>query len=179
MIYNKLLIYCCICALFSCATAPPPPPPLEAEEEAYHTLVFLAYYSGTPIDEKGSKSFTGHASISINRTGVWGFYPNPKGKLASKRGQLVYSAVYPREQEYAEFTVDAGVLADVEALIAEWEAAPPFFAIPFNDCVSFVHRVCERAGLRYNPFALLPVSAIQSIRDSNDHTRIYKKRRRI
>ena len=178
MKYSKLLVYCsCLYTLFSCAAAPSAWPE-RADGEQYHTLTFLAYYSGTAIDEKGSKSLTGHASISIDRNGVWGFYPNPKGKLASRHGQLVYSEVYPREQEYAEFTIDSDILAEIEELIKEWEAAPPHFLILSNNCVRFIRLVCKRAGLRYSRFALFPVSAIQSIRDRNDEARILVKRRR-
>ena len=168
-----------LCGLLSCAAAPPPKyvyAYTNNKPADYHTITFLAYHGGTVVDEKGTKSPGGHASISINREGVWGFYPNPRGKPVTKHGELVYSTVYPREQEYAEFIVDADILADIEALINEWENSPPLFAVPVNDCVSFINRVCDRVGLRYNPFAILPVTAIQSIRDGNDQTRIFTKK---
>lgn len=172
---NILLSCVVICFCFSCAISSPLQTATDDGYEYYHTVMFLAYYGGTVIDEKGTKSITGHASISINREGVWGFYPDPPGRLASGRGQLKYSAHYPREQEYVEFTIDADILADIQALITEWENSPPFFAIPVNDCVSFIYYVAECIGLRYNSFALLPVSAVRSIRDNNDQTRVYRR----
>jgi hypothetical protein len=169
-----------VCLCLSCAAAPSAQRvrlETEVSGSARYTVTFLAYYSGTVIDEKGAQSITGHASLSINREGVWGFYPDPLGKIVSRRGQVKYSAVYPREQEYAVFTVDEGVLAEIQALIKDWEQSPPFFAIPLNDCVSFVFRVCDVIGLKYNPLALFPVSAIRSIRNNNDQTQVYTKRR--
>jgi hypothetical protein len=134
-----------------------------------HTITFLAYTGGTLVDDKGTKSIAGHASISINRMGVWGFYPDIPGKLATKRGLLKYSDEYPRTQEYADFMIDALTMNNISELLLRWENDTPHFAIPFNDCVSFIFRVCDVIGLKYNPLVLLPVDAIRSIRQYNEN----------
>jgi hypothetical protein len=132
-----------------------------------YTITLLAYTGGTLVDSKGTKSVAGHASISLNRGGVWGFYPDEAGKLITKRGLLKYSDEFPRAQEYAEFTIDACAMNKISELLVEWETEPPYFAIPFSDCVGFIYSVCDIVDLKYNPLVLLPVDAIRSIRRLN------------
>jgi hypothetical protein len=142
--------------------------------EEHYTITVLAYTGGTLVDDKGTKSIAGHASISINRTGVWGFYPGTPGKLVTRRGLLKYSAEYPRTQEYADFIVDAAVMDKISELLLQWENDTPCFVIPFNDCVSFIYRVCDIIGLKYNSLILLPIDAIRYIGRRNDQYHIYK-----
>jgi hypothetical protein len=157
--------------LSSCATVGQSNPVLE--DEGYYKITFLAYGTGTLVD--GKKSKAGHASISIERNGVWGFYPGTPGKLITRKGKLLYKTEYPRTQEYADFFVDEQIMHNIWALIHQWEDDPPYFAIPANDCVSFVYRICDIIGLRYNPFALFPVSAIRDIRDFNSQHAVYRE----
>lgn len=141
--------------------------------EQYYTITFLAYSPGTVIGKENS--IAGHASLSIDRNGVWGFYPDSPGKIATKQGILKYSAdSYPRMQEYVDFIVDRQIMDKIQELIRQWEMNPPYYAIIANDCVSFIYRVCDIIGLTYNPLALFPVDAIYGIRNHNDRYRIYR-----
>jgi hypothetical protein len=145
---------------------------LQSTEKCYK-ITFLAYGAGTLLAE-GEKSITGHASLSIERNGVWGFYPSTPGKILAAHGVLKYSSEYPITQEYADFFVDEKTMNKISALIVGWEKDPPFFSIPFNDCVSFIYRVCDTIGLRYNRFILFPADAICEIRNLNDQYHIYR-----
>jgi hypothetical protein len=164
-------------ALSSC-TIVPVSAASKNDEERY-TITLLAYSGGTIVDKKGSKSLAGHASISVNRAGVWGFYPSTPGKLITKRGLLQYSTEFPRTQEYVNFMVDASIMNKISELLLQWENNPPYFAIPFNDCVSFIYRVCDIIGLKYNPLLLLPIDAIRYIGHHNDQYHIYKAPEKI
>jgi hypothetical protein len=73
-----------------------------------------------------------------------------------------------------DFFVDEQIMNDIWALIHQWEDDPPYFAIPVNDCVSFIYRVCDVIGLYYDPFALFPAKAIRSIRYFNSQDTIYR-----
>jgi hypothetical protein len=157
--------------LNSCVTVGQSNPVLE--DERYYKITFLAYGMGTLVD--GKKSKAGHASVSIERDGVWGFYPSAPGRPITKKGKLSYKTEYPRTQEYADFFVDEQIMNNIWMLIHQWEDDPPYFAIPANDCVGFVYRVCDIIGLRYNPFALFPKSAIRDIRNFNNQYAIYRE----
>ncbi|MDR0409126.1 MAG: hypothetical protein LBH18_01825 [Spirochaetaceae bacterium] len=146
---------------------------LAPEDERYYKITFLAYGSGTLVE--GKKSIAGHASVSIERNGIWGFYPSTPGKLITKKGRLSYETEYPRTQEYVDFFVDEQTMNNIWLLIHQWENNPPYFAIPVNDCVGFIYRVCNTMGLRYNPFALLPTSAIRDIRNLNSRRATYRE----
>jgi hypothetical protein len=141
--------------------------------EDYHIVSLLAYKPNTDVGG-GKKSIAGHASVSIDRKGVWGFYPSAQGKLITKQGILKYADEYPRTQEYADFIVDAQIMSQIREVIAEWETNPPAYVILFNDCVNFLYRICDSIGLRYNSLALLPIDAIREIRRLNDQNRIYQ-----
>jgi hypothetical protein len=159
--------------LNSCATAGQSSPVSVQEDERYYKITVLAYGRGTLVD--GKKSKAGHASVSIERNGVWGFYPSTPGKLITRKGKLSYKTEYPRTQEYADFFVCEQIMRNIGALIHQWENDPPYFAIPANDCVSFIYRVCDIIGLRYNPFALFPTSAIRDIRNLNKQHAVYRE----
>ena len=103
-----------------------------------------------------------------------GGYPSAPGKPITRKGNLSYKTEYPRTQEYADFFVDEQIMNNIWMLIHQWEDDPPYFAIPVNDCVSFVYRVCAIMGLRYNPFALFPASAIRDICNVNSRYAIYR-----
>jgi hypothetical protein len=158
--------------LNSCATAGRSNSVSAPGDERYYKITFLAYGSGTLVD--GKKSLAGHASVSIERNGVWGFYPSVPGKLITKKGKLSYQTEYPRTQEYVDFFVDEQTMNAIWALIRRWKDDPPYFVIPVNDCVSFIYRVCDIIGLRYNPFVLFPTEAIRNIRESNSQNAIYR-----
>ena len=145
---------------------------LQLTEKCYK-ITFLAYGAGTPLVE-GKKSIAGHASLSIERAGTWGFYPSTPGKMLTAQGVLKYSSEYPITQEYADFFIDEKTMDKISAFIAVWEKDPPVFSIPFNDCVTFIYRICDIIGLRYNRFMLFPADAICEIRNLNDQYRIYK-----
>jgi hypothetical protein len=146
--------------------------PVQADE-GYSKITFLAYGAGTLVD--GKKSKAGHASVSIERSGVWGFYPSTPGRFITMKGKLSYKTEYPRTQEYADFFVDEQIIHNIWTLIHQWEDDPPYFAVPANDCVSFVYRVCDIIGLRYNPFALFPTRAIRDIRNFNSQRVVYRE----
>jgi hypothetical protein len=167
--------YLCIIFVFiftGCASTAPilRTPDVSGE---YYQVTFMAYSSGT-INSSGQKSYSGHAAVSIDRTGAWGFYPSREGKPITARGLLKYSDRYPRTQEYADFFVDAHIMGEIRELIARWEADPPAFILPASDCVSFIDRICDIIGLRYNRLAVLPVWAVRDIRSSNDQNTVYK-----
>jgi hypothetical protein len=141
--------------------------------EPYYKISFYGYPRGTLV-ENGKKSLAGHASISIDRLGVWGFYPDKVGRPISKEGLLKYSEEYPRPQDYADFYVDENIMREIQELITEWETNPPTFIIPANDCVSFVYRICDIIGLKYNHLTIIPIKAIREIRNRNDQNKFYK-----
>lgn len=141
--------------------------------EPYYKITFLAYRPGTLID--GKKSLGGHASVSIERSGVFGFYPSKPGKFATKRGILKFSIDYPATQDYTDFLVDKNTKDKILELIAEWENNPPRFTLLSNDCVSFIYRVCDIVGLKYHPFRFLPTNAVRDIGKLNDHYRVYNR----
>ncbi|GHU26172.1 hypothetical protein FACS1894172_14660 [Spirochaetia bacterium] len=142
----------------------------EQSEQTYK-ISFLAYGPGTPVGE--TRSIAGHASLSIDGPGVYGFYPDIPGKLISKQGQLKYSTEYPINQLYTDFLVSENTRNKILELIAKWENTPPPFILPANDCVSFIYRVCDVIGLKYDPFILLPTNAIRAIRIFNVHDKVY------
>jgi hypothetical protein len=113
------------------------------------------------------------ASISIDRNGVWGFYPEKRGAVFSKRGVLKYRDQYHSSEEYVEFIVSGEKKQKIQQLIDDWVERPPHFAIPASDCVTFVHKVCKIIGVRFNYFAILPVDAVLSLRRMNDQGKIY------
>jgi hypothetical protein len=138
----------------------------------YFKIAFLAYGRGTEI--KGKKSLAGHASIVIDDVDIWGFYPSIDGKLFTRRGELRKNSEHPEIHEYVDFTIDDALMDEIRALIRKWELDPPPFFIPVRDCVTFIYRVCDIIGLRYNQLALIPTRAIRSIRRLNDADRVYK-----
>lgn len=135
-------------------------------------ISFLAYGRGTEIS--GKKSIAGHASVVIDGTDIWGFYPSTAGKFFTRRGVMKKNSEHPEIHEHVDFTVDDTLMEEIRALIRTWELDPPPFAIPIQDCVSFIHRICDIIGLRYNPFALIPTRAVRSIRKLNDTDRVYR-----
>jgi hypothetical protein len=139
----------------------------------YYKISFFAYNRGTVVD-KGKKSIAGHASISIDRMGTWGFHPAKDGRPITKNGILKYSEEYPRTQEYADFLVDENVMHKIKDLITEWKTNPPPYIIPLNDCVSFIYRICDVIRIRYNHLALLPIRAVREIRGMNDQNKLYE-----
>lgn len=172
--YTLISILFAFLAYTSCTTATPQLFQNDIylrSSEKYYKITLLAYGPGTLIE--GKKSKAGHASLSIERSGVWGFYPSTPGKLMTTHGVLKYSTEYPRTQEYADFFIDEGIMNKIFELIAEWENNPPTFIIPFNDCVSFIYRICDIIGLRYNNLKMFPASAICEIRNLNDQNHIY------
>ncbi|MDR1894118.1 MAG: hypothetical protein LBQ61_05410, partial [Spirochaetales bacterium] len=142
--------------------------------EQYYRISFFAYAPGTLI-EHGKTSIAGHASFSIDRAGVWGFYPDKEGKLITKNGELKYSEDYPKTQEYADFFVDENIMREIMELIEEWERNPPVFIIAVNDCVSFIYRICDIIRLQYNHFTLIPITAIREIRSRNNQNEFYTR----
>ncbi|GHT79937.1 hypothetical protein FACS1894130_10140 [Spirochaetia bacterium] len=161
--------FCSMVFWVSCASSPLLRQNDDNSEQTYK-ISFLAYGPGTSLGE--TRSITGHASLSIGGPGVYGFYPKP-GKLISKQGQLKYSTEYPRNQVYADFLVSENTRNKILELITKWENTPPPFSIPENDCVSFIYRVCDVIGLKYDPLVLLPTNAIRTIRIFNNQDRIY------
>jgi hypothetical protein len=135
-------------------------------------IAFLAYGAGTEIN--GKKSLAGHASVAIDNTDTWGFYPSTAGRFFTRRGLMRKNAEHPEIHEYVDFTVDDSLMDEIQALIRKWEQDPPSFAIPIQDCVSFIHRICDIIGLKYNPFALVPTRAVRSIRRLNDTGHVYR-----
>jgi hypothetical protein len=138
-----------------------------------YKITFMAFTAGTLVD-KGEKSTADHASISIDSSGVWGFYPSTQGKLITNQGVLKYNDEYPRAQEYADFFVDARIMGQIREVIAEWEANPPAYIILVNDCVNFLYRICDIIGLQYNNLTFSPTMAVREIRNRNDQNKLYK-----
>jgi hypothetical protein len=169
------ILVCCIGLYTSCAGVPEalvvPPGEYQEVPEGYHKVMFLAYGRGTFVDNE--KSIAGHASIAIEGSGAWGFYPTTGQRLFTRRGVLRHSAGYPITQEYVEFTVADGIVDKLRELIAKWENDPPPFIIPVMDCVTFVYRACDIIGLRYNHFSVVPISAVRKIGRLNDRSRLY------
>ncbi|GMO43374.1 MAG: hypothetical protein Ta2F_18820 [Termitinemataceae bacterium] len=130
----------------------------------YHKISFYAYPPRTLID--GKKSLAGHVSLSIDRSGVWGFYPTTQGKLITKKGVVKYFAEYPLNQDYADFFVDEKTKNKLVEFIDKWKNDPPPFIIPLNDCVNFVRRACDIIGVKHSR-ALMPMKAVRDIRDRN------------
>ncbi|GHV76592.1 hypothetical protein AGMMS49942_14130 [Spirochaetia bacterium] len=161
------ILACCIGIYTSCAGAPEA---LEVPSEGHHKVMFLAYARGTPV-ENNKKSIAGHASIAIEGSGIWGFYPTTPGMPITKRGVLQHNTVYPIIHEYAEFFVDEDRLNKIKELIAKWENNPPPFVVPFSDCVTFINRVCDIIGLKYNHLAVMPTTAVRRIRLLNARPR--------
>lgn len=139
---------------------------------AYAKVAFLAYGGGTEI--KGKKSIAGHASVVIDDADIWGFFPSAAGKLFTAQGVLKKDSDHPEIHEYVDFTVDQTLMDEIRNLIRSWEMDPPAFIIPLQDCVHFIYRVCDIIGLKYNRFALLPTTAVRSIRKLNDTNRVYR-----
>ncbi|GHV50933.1 hypothetical protein AGMMS49579_05340 [Spirochaetia bacterium] len=137
----------------------------------YYKISFFAYGPGTPVE--GKKSIAGHASVSIDRDGVYGFYPSKPQRFATKKGVLKYSREYPITQDYTDFLVDEDTKNKIVELINEWENNPPPFIVSISDCVKFIYRVCDIMGLNYHPLTLLPKNAVRDIRNLNNHYRIY------
>jgi hypothetical protein len=81
---------------------------------------------------------------------------------------------HPEIHEYVDFTIDDILMDEIRALIRKWELDPPPFAIPVQDCVGFIYRICDIIGLRYNPLALIPTRAVRSIRKLNDSDHVYR-----
>jgi hypothetical protein len=140
----------------------------------YYKVAFLAYNPGTEIS--GKKSIAGHASILIDDTDIWGFYPSTQGKIFTRQGALKKNTEHPEIHEYVDFTVDNTIMDEIRELINKWEQKPPSFAIPVQDCVSFIYRICDIIGLRYNRLSLIPSKAVRSIRKFNDQDRVYRGR---
>jgi hypothetical protein len=161
------------CIVFSgCASSLPNMRTPDSSEKQYK-ISFFAFNRGTMVD-KDKKSIAGHASISIDRMGVWGFYPAKEGKPITKKGILKYAEEYPRTQEYADFIVDETTMNKILDFITEWETNPPTYAVPVNDCVSFLYRICDIIGLKYNHLTLLPIWAVRDIRNKNDQNKLYE-----
>jgi hypothetical protein len=121
----------------------------------------------------GKRSIAGHTSISLDRHGVWGFWPNIPNQLITDPGLLRYTEyadVYPLQQDIIEFTIDETAYAQILKLIDEWYYKPPVYIVPFIDCVTFINLVCKIAGIKYNPLALFPMNAIQEIRWLNERS---------
>ena len=131
-----------------------------------YRLTLMAYNSGTEVGK--GRSVAGHASISLDRNGVWGFYPETEGRILTLNGRLEFSSEYPVTQEFVEFIVDKETRDEIGRFINRWSSDPPWFSVPFNDCVGFMYKICDIAGIRYNPLVLLPVRAIRTIRKMND-----------
>ncbi|GHV73872.1 hypothetical protein AGMMS49940_11740 [Spirochaetia bacterium] len=165
--------FCSMVFWVSCASSPLLLQNDENSEQSEQTykISFLAYGPGTSLGE--TRSIAGHASLSIGGPGVYGFYPNIPGKLISKQGQLKYSTEYPLNQVHTDFLVSENTRNKILELLTEWENTPPPFSIPANDCVSFIYRVCDVIGLKYDPLVLLPKNAIRTIRIFNNHDRVY------
>jgi hypothetical protein len=144
----------------------------DEELGAYAKVAFLAYGRGTEIS--GKKSIAGHASVAIDDTDIWGFYPSIAGKFFTRQGVLKKNSEHPEIHEYVDFTVDQTLMNEIRKLIQSWEQDPPAFVIPLRDCVHFIYQVCDIIGLKYNRFALLPTRAVRSIRKFNDTNRVYK-----
>jgi hypothetical protein len=142
--------------------------------DSYSKVAFLAYERGTEI--KGKKSIAGHASVVIDDTEIWGFYPSIEGRFFTARGLLKKNSEHPEVHEYVDFTVDRSLMDEIRTLIRQWEEDPPAFIIPLQDCVHFVYRICDIIGLRYNRFALIPTTAVKSIRQLNDSNQVYRSR---
>jgi hypothetical protein len=160
--------------LFTCKTDPQAVQTSELEEfpEPYYKVTFLAYDRGTEIE--GKKSIAGHASVAVDDADIWGFYPEQRGWFITKRGMLIRASDQPEIHESVAVFVDVHVMGEIRALINEWETAPPIFAIPFMDCVTFVYRVCDIIGLKYDHMAIWPTRAVRSIGRLNNRGRIYK-----
>jgi hypothetical protein len=138
----------------------------------YFKIAFLAYGGGTEI--KGKKSIAGHASVVIDDADIWGFYPDTDGRFFTRKGNLRKNSEHPEIHGYVDFTSDNVLMDEIRALIRKWELDPPPFAIPVQDCVSFIYRICDIIGLRYNHFALIPTRAVRSIRRLNEPYRVYR-----
>lgn len=172
---KQSILFCSILAIFILTGCAATAPVLRTPDvsEGYHQISFMAYTGGTELGN-GKKSIAGHASISIDRSGVWGFYPSIEGRPITKKGILKYSSEYPRAQEYADFFVDTHIMRKIQEVITDWKTNPPSFVIPINDCNSFLYQICDIIGLRYNRLALLPVWTVRDIRSRNDQNKIYK-----
>ncbi|GMO38865.1 MAG: hypothetical protein Ta2B_18320 [Termitinemataceae bacterium] len=160
----------CASVPYSLQDAPYLPRDAEYSQIPYehHILTILAYAPGTKLNN-GITSIAGHISVSIDNNGIWGFYPSIDGSPITIVGELKYYdySDFPEKIEYLDFIIDKDTKQKIEELIAEWAGNPPMFIIPFNDCVVFVYRVCDIAGIRYNSFKVIPINALREIHRLN------------
>jgi hypothetical protein len=170
------IVFFLLIASSGCRTSPPQTQIVEEFQDfsgQRYKISFLAYDRGTSIE--GKKSLAGHASVAIDDSDIWGFYPSIRGRFITKNGILRFSTESPEIHESATFFVDTFIFDDIMNLINDWVDKPPAFNIPFLDCVTFIYRVCDIIGLKYNNLAVLPVSAVRSISRRNEQNLFYKR----
>jgi hypothetical protein len=122
--YLKLavgIIFFLFIAHSGCRTSPPQTSATEEFREysgEYYKISFLSYDRGTLIE--GKRSLAGHASIAIDDSDIWGFYPSIRGRFITKTGLLKFSTDYPEIHDSVSFFVDTYILDDIMDLIDEW-----------------------------------------------------------
>jgi len=110
---------------------------------------------------------TGHASFELEGYGMFGFGPN--GSWYGKTGKVSDDGGY-RSRATLTFTttLTSAQASAVRRVADQWRSNPPIYNLGQNDCVSFVMRIADAAGLKYHHTTTQsPRAFVQTLQHNN------------
>jgi len=139
-------------------------------------ITFYAYGPGFFRTLINGPDNVGHASFKLEGYGMWGFGP-ADGKVIGGRG-IVNDDSWARSIAEILFTtnISSEKARAVRFIADQWRSNPPNYNITTNDCVSFVMRIADEAGLRYHwATTQSPRAFVESLQQNNNDQQRYDR----
>jgi len=115
-----------------------------------------------------AKKDTGHASFELEGYGMYGFGPASDNWFGGP-GRVSEDSRY-RSQATLTFTttLTSAQASAVRRVADQWRSNPPTYNLGSTDCVSFVMRIADTAGLKYHHTTTQsPRAFVQTLQHNN------------